>query len=82
MLTDILVQIGALVAITCSIFLSIKFLVYLRKKQTNVEFWATFFEGVTHKTQTLEPLKEPEVFEEKLSKKDGEDKNAVKARKV
>lgn len=43
---------------------------------SDTELWATVFEGLTHKTMNLEPLKEPEVFIEKRLQKDGQDKDS------
>jgi hypothetical protein len=73
---EIIVQILALTALVLLISAGVRFVVYLRKKRTNTELWATVFEGLTHKTMNLEPLKEPKVFIEKRVKKDGQNKDA------
>ncbi len=80
MLNQIITQLGTVVLGIVLLFLIIQWLIWLRKKKTNTAFWATFFEGITHKTHNLDPVKEPEIFEEKLAKKDGEDKNPPGAR--
>lgn len=82
MLNQITTQLSAVMLTVILIFLVIHWLIWLRKKRTNVAFWATFFEGITHKTHNLDPVKEPEIFEEKLAKKDGEDKDPLSGRVI
>jgi len=59
------------------IYFAIKLIVHLRKKKTNTELWATVFEGLTHKTMDIEPLKVPQVYIEKKIKRSGQEKDAT-----
>ncbi len=76
MALETLTQLLALAVIAIFVFGGVRLISYLRKKKTNTELWATVFEGLTHKTMNLDPLKEPEVFIEKRAKKDGQDKDS------
>ena len=73
---EIVIELLVVSAVLLFILGSVRFIFYLQKKKTNTELWATVFEGLTHKTMDLEPLKEPEVFIEKRLKKDGQDKDS------
>ena len=73
---EIIIELLVVSAVLLFILGSVRFIFYLQKKKTNTELWATVFEGLTHKTMDLEPLKEPEVFIEKRLKKDGQDKDS------
>lgn len=73
MAQNLLVQFLTVAGILLGVYGGTQFVNYLRKKRTNTELWATVFEGLTHKTMNLEPLKEPKVFIEKRVKKDGQD---------
>ncbi|MBT4518376.1 MAG: hypothetical protein HOC23_00095 [Halieaceae bacterium] len=75
--SEVLVQLLAVVGFIGALAIMVKLVAYLRRKTTNTELWATVFEGLTHKTMNLEPLREPEVFIEKQTKKDGQDKDPV-----
>lgn len=69
---DIYIQFGLVGGLFLTIYVAVKFIVNLKRKRPNKELWATIFEGVTHKTMDLEPLKQPEVYIEKKAKKDGQ----------
>lgn len=58
---------------------TVNLVVYFKKHKANTELWATVFEGLTHKLADLTPLKVPESYIEKKAKRDGLDKDAVKA---
>ena len=73
---EIVIELLVVSAVLLFILGSVRFIFYLQKEKTNTELWATVFEGLTHKTMDLEPLKEPEVFIEKRLKKDGQDKDS------
>jgi len=69
---DIYIHFGLVVGFFLTMYLAVKFIAHLRRKRPNKELWATIFEGVTHKTMDLEPLKQPEVYIEKKAKRDGQ----------
>lgn len=48
---------------------------YLRSKRHNTQLWGTIFEGVTHKLVNLDAIKEPEIFIEKKTQKNGQEKD-------
>ncbi|RYE51088.1 MAG: hypothetical protein EOP48_18720 [Sphingobacteriales bacterium] len=66
------IELGMVFSIFVLGALAVKFIRYLRLKKTNTELWATVFEGLTHRTMNLDPLKQPEVYIEKKAKKDGQ----------
>ena len=72
---DIYIQFGLVVGFFLTMYMAVKFIAHLRTKRPNKELWATIFEGVTHKTMDLEPLKQPEVYIEKKAKRDGQSYN-------
>lgn len=82
MLDSIFVQLGLVYGGLIVAFVAVKCVSLLRQRRTNTELWATFFEGLTHKTHNLDSLKVPEVYEERQIKKDGEDKDSKKARRT
>ena len=69
---DIYIQFGLVVGFFLTMYMAVKFIAHLRRKRPNKELWATIFEGVTHKTMDLEPLKQPEVYIEKKAKRNGQ----------
>ena len=77
-----LVYIGITLGFFIVAFFAVRLIIYLRKKNTNTELWATVFEGFTHKTMNLEPLKEPEIYIEKKAKRDGQDKDPLKGYEI
>lgn len=79
---SVLLQLGLLASITLSIYLSIKLIRYLRRKTTNTELWGTIFEGLTHYTVPQEPLKDPAVYIEKKTRKDGQDKDPLAGKNI
>ena len=68
----IYIQAGLVMGFFLALYIAIKFIVRLKTKRPNKELCATIFEGVTHKTMDLEPLKQPEVYIEKKAKRDGQ----------
>lgn len=66
------IQFGLVIGFFVLIYLAVKFIANLKRRRPNKELWATIFEGVTHKTMDLEPLKQPEVYIEKKAKRDGQ----------
>jgi hypothetical protein len=68
----IYIQAGLVVGFFLALYIAIKFIAHLKTKRPNKELWATIFEGVTHKTMDLEPLKQPEVYIEKKAKRNGQ----------
>jgi len=69
---DIYIQFGLVISFFLAMYTAVKFIAHLKSKRPNKELWATIFEGVTHKTMDLEPLKQPEVYIEKKAKRDGQ----------
>ena len=69
---SIYIQLGLVIGFFLFMYLAVKFIAHLKRKRPNKELWATIFEGVTHKTMDLEPLKQPEVYIEKKAKRDGQ----------
>lgn len=69
---SIYIQCSLAIGFFLVMYLAIKFIAHLKRKRSNKELWATIFEGVTHKTMDLEPLKQPEVYIEKKAKRDGQ----------
>ena len=82
MSNDGLVYIGVIFGFFIISYFAVRLIIHLRKKNTNTELWATVFEGLTHKTMNLEPLKEPEIHIEKKAKRDGQDKDPLKAKGI
>ena len=66
------IQFGLVFGFFLAVYCAVKYVAYLKRKRPNKELWATIFEGVTHKTMDLEPLKQPEVYIEKKAKRDGQ----------
>lgn len=72
----IYIQFGLVIGFFLAVYIAVKFIAHLKRKRPNKELWATIFEGVTHKTMDLEPLKQPEVYIEKKAKRDGQNYDA------
>ncbi|MFK8018453.1 MAG: hypothetical protein AB8B86_01675 [Pseudomonadales bacterium] len=70
---NLLVQLAVVFIPAIVLWLGYRLVLLLRRKRTNVELWATVFEGLMQKTVNLDPVKEPEIFIEKKAKKDGQD---------
>ena len=71
-----MVQLGIPALAFLLIWLSVKWISFLRTKNTNTALWATVFEGMTNYTVPQKPLQEPKVYIEKKVKRDGRDKES------
>jgi hypothetical protein len=76
---EVLINLCITIGLLLALWLGVKLIASLRKKRTNTELWATVFEGLTHKTMNLEPLKAPEIHIEKKARRDGQDKDPALA---
>lgn len=69
---QLLFYLGAVLIPAVILWLGYRLILLLRRRRTNVELWATVFEGLMQKTVNLNPVKEPEVFIEKKAEKNGQ----------
>lgn len=67
------VQLGILLFLILAVWGCIRLVVFIKKRNINLELWATVFEGMTHKLVDLNLMKTPETFIEKKSPRNGKD---------
>ena len=77
---SVFVELAIVMGLIVIIWGAVKLVAHFKKHKANTELWATVFEGLTHKLADLTPLKVPESYIEKKAKRDGLDRDAVKAK--
>lgn len=70
------VQLGIVLFLILSTWGCISLIAFIKKRNINLELWATVFEGMTHKLVDLNLMKAPESFIEKKSPRNGKDKDS------
>lgn len=75
MTLSVYVQLGIILFLLFVVWGSVVLVAYIKKRNINLELWATVFEGMTNKLVDLNLLKAPESFIEKKSPRNGKDKD-------
>ena len=70
------VELGIVIFLIISIWGCIKLVAFIKKRNINIELYATIFEGMTQNLVDLKLLKAPESFIEKKSSRNGQDKDS------